>query len=111
MMTEELRNFASEETDKLSVLGKSFADKIHEFNEILSGPMKDLEEKIEKIIGKKVEDVTDEEEDKILQMLPEDIKTQYELLINIKSTELDLYEIVLDYRNDRINAINKIFDI
>ena len=109
-MTEDLRNYANKELSEISDLGKKFSDKIEEFNNIISAPMKELEERIESIIGKKVDDITEEEEEKILEKLPSEIKMQYKLLIDLKGAELNLHEVVLDYRTSRINSINSLFN-
>jgi hypothetical protein len=109
-MTKELRDYAREELSEMSDMGAKFSDKIEEFNNIISIPMKELEEKIEGIIGKKVDDVTEEEEEKILEKLPTEIKMQYKLLIDLKGAELNLHEVILDYRSSRLDKINSLFN-
>ena len=109
-MTKELKDYAREELSEMSVMGAKFSDKIEEFDKIISAPMAELEEKIEGIIGKKVDDVTEEEEEKILEKLPKDIKEQYQLLINLKSVELDIHQVILDYRSSRLDKINSLFN-
>jgi hypothetical protein len=109
-MTEDLRNYAKKELSEISDLGKKFSDKIEEFNNIISAPMKELEEKIEGIVGKKVDDITEEEEEKILEKLPTEIKMQYKLLIDLKGAELNLHEVILDYRSSRLDKINSLFN-
>ena len=109
-MTKELRDYAREELSEMSDMGEKFSDKIEEFDKIISAPMMELEERIESIIGKKVDDVTDEEEDEVIAKLPQDIKEQYQLLINLKSVELDIRQVILDYRSSRLDKINSLFN-
>ena len=109
-MTQELRDYSRNELSEMIDMGEKFSDKIGEFDKIISVPMTELEQKIESIIGKKVDDVTDEEEDEVIAKLPQDIKEQYQLLLNLKSVELDLRQIVLDYRSSRLDKINSLFN-
>lgn len=109
-MTQELRDYSRDELSEMTVMGAKFSDKIEEFDKIISVPMTELEQKIESIIGKKVDDVTEEEEEKILEKLPQDIKEQYQLLINLKSVELDIRQVILDYRSSRLDKINSLFN-
>jgi hypothetical protein len=109
-MTEDLRNYARGELFEMSDMGAKFSDKIEEFDKIISAPMMELEKRIESIIGKKVDDVTDEEEDEVIAKLPQDIKEQYQLLINLKSVELDIRQVILDYRSSRLDKINSLFN-
>ena len=108
-MTQDLRNYARGELSEMSDMGAKFSDKIEEFDKIISVPMTELEQKIESIIGKKVDEVTDEEEDEVIAKLPQDIKEQYQLLINLKSVELDIRQVILDYRSSRLDKINSLF--
>lgn len=109
-MTQELRDYSREELSEMTDMGAKFSDKIEEFDKIISVPMTELEQKIESIIGKKVDEITDEEEDEVIAKLPQDIKEQYQLLINLKSVELDLRQIILDYRSSRLDKINSLFN-
>ena len=109
-MIQELRDYSRDELSEMSDMGEKFSDKIREFDKIISAPMMELEEKIENIIGKKVDDITEEEEEEIIEKLPKDIKEQYQLLINLKSVELDLRQIILDYRSSRLDKINSLFN-
>ena len=109
-MTKELRDYSREELSEMTDMGAKFSDKIEEFDKIISAPMMELEEKIENIIGKKVDDITEEEEDEIIEKLPKDIKEQYQLLINLKSVELDIRQVILDYRSSRLDKINSLFN-
>lgn len=109
-MTQELRDYSRNELSEMIDMGEKFSDKIGEFDKIISVPMTELEQKIESIIGKKVDEVTDEEEDEVIAKLPQEIKEQYQLLLNLKSVELDLRQIVLDYRSSRLDKINSLFN-
>ena len=109
-MTEDLRNYSRDELYEMTEMGEKFSDKIGEFDKIISVPMTELEQKIENIIGKKVDDVTEEEEDEIIEKLPQEIKEQYQLLLNLKSIELDIRQVILDYRSSRLDKINSLFN-
>ena len=109
-MTQELRDYSRNELSEMIDMGEKFSDKIGEFDKIISVPMTELEQKIESIIGKKVDDVTDEEEDEVIAKLPQDIKEQYQLLLNLKSVELDIRQVILDYRSSRLDKINSLFN-
>lgn len=109
-MTQELRDYSREELSEMTDMGAKFSDKIEEFDKIISVPMTELEQKIESIIGKKVDEITDEEEDEVIAKLPQDIKEQYQLLINLKSVELDIRQVLLDYRSSRLDKINSLFN-
>ena len=109
-MTQELRDYSRNELSEMIDMGEKFSDKIGEFDKIISVPMTELEQKIESIIGKKVDEVTDEEEDEVIAKLPQDIKEQYQLLLNLKSIELDIRQVILDYRSSRLDKINSLFN-
>ena len=109
-MTQELRDYSRGELYEMTDMGAKFSDKIEEFDKIISVPMTELEQKIESIIGKKVDEVTDEEEDEVIAKLPQDIKEQYQLLLNLKSVELDIRQVILDYRSSRLDKINSLFN-
>ena len=109
-MTQELRDYSRDELSEMTDMGAKFSDKIEEFDKIISVPMTELEQKIESIIGKKVDDITDEEEDEVISKLPKEIKEQYQLLLNLKGAELDIREVVLDYRSSRLDKINSLFN-
>ena len=96
-MTKELRDYAREELSEMTDMGAKFSDKIEEFDKFISAPIMKLEQKIENIIGKKVDDITEEEENEIIEKLPQDIKEQYQLLINLKGAELDMRQVIFSF--------------